>query len=220
MNLSKETLNIFKNFSNINSHLTIKPGNKIITISAQKNIIGDAEVNEQFPVEFGIYDLNEFLGAMSLFDSPNLSFNETYVTISEGKNSVRYYAANQSILTPIPSIKQFPTPDITFDFTNQMLGQVQRVSSILRVTDFSVIGDGNVINILVGDKTNPTANTYTCELGATDKIFKVNMKVENLKIMSGNYTVSIGGKKICRFVNRDQQLTYYVAIELDSSFEI
>lgn len=219
MKLSKETISIFKNFSNINSHLTIKPGNKIVTVSVQKNIVGDAVVSEEFPVDFGIYDLNEFLGAMSLFDSPDLDFNETYVTISEGKNSVRYYAANQSILTPVPNIKQFPSADVTFELSSQMLGQIQRVSSILRVTDFSVIGDGTSINIVVGDKSNPTANMFTSELGSTNKVFRINMKVENLKMMPGSYSVAVGGKKICRFASSDQQLTYYVAIELDSSFE-
>lgn len=219
MKISKDTVNIFKNFSNINSHLTIKPGNRIITLSAQKNIIGDAFVGEQFPETFGIYDLNEFLGSMSLFDSPELKFNDKYVTITEGKNSVRYYAANQSILTPVPDIKQFPNPDIEFNLSSQMLSQIQRVGSILRVGDFSIVGDGTMIKILVGDKSNPTGNRFESELGDTNKIFKINLKIENLKMLPGNYSIGVGSKKICRFTSDNQQLVYYVAIELDSTFD-
>lgn len=219
MNLSKETLAVFKNFSNINGNLSIKEGNKLTTISAGKNIMAEIVVPETFPIDFGIYDLNEFLGAMSLFENPDLDFTEKYVTIKEGKNGIRYYAANQSVLTPVPTIKQFPTPDIEFDLTGGMLNQIQRVASILRVSDFSVVGDGSVITVNVGDKSNPTGNTFSSEIATTDKSFTVNFKTENLKMMPGDYVVSIGGKKISRFKATGQQLTYYVAIELDSKFD-
>lgn len=219
MKLSKDTLSVIKNFAAINSNLSIKVGNKITTISSGKNIMAEAIVAESFPIDFGVYDLNEFLGAMSLFESPELDFSTKSVSIKEGKNSVKYYAANQSILTIIPSIKQFPTPDIEFDLPGAMLSQIQRVSSILRATDFSVVGDGNTIAVVVGDKSNPTGNTFESELGDTDKSFKVNFKVENLKMMAGDYRVSIGGKKISRFQATNTQLTYYVALELDSTFD-
>lgn len=219
MKLSKDTLAIFKNFANINSNLTIKPGSKLTTISSGKNIISEATIVETFPTDFGIYDLNEFLGAMSLFDSPELDFNDKYVTIYEGKNSVRYFAASQSVLTVVPSIKQFPTPDISFNLSSQMLSQIQRVSSILRVSDFSVVGDGKVISVAVGDKTNPTGNSFSSEIGTTDKSFKVNFKIENMKMMPGDYIVDIGGKKISRFASTSQNLVYFAAIELDSTFD-
>lgn len=219
MNLSKETLAVFKNFSNINGNLSIKEGNKLTTISAGKNIMAEIVVPETFPIDFGIYDLNEFLGAMSLFENPDLDFTEKFVTIKEGKNGIRYFAANQTVLTPVPAIKQFPTPDIEFDLTSGMLNQIQRVASILRVSDFSVVGDGSVITVNVGDKSNPTGNTFSSEIGVTDKSFSVNFKTENLKMMPGDYLVSIGGKKISRFKATSQQLTYYVAIELDSKFD-
>jgi hypothetical protein len=219
MKLSKDTLSVIKNFAAINSNLSIKAGNKITTISSGKNIMAEAIVAESFPIDFGVYDLNEFLGAMSLFESPELDFSTKSVSIKEGKNSVKYYAANQSILTIIPSIKQFPTPDIEFDLPGAMLSQIQRVSSILRATDFSVVGDGTTIAVVVGDKSNPTGNTFESDLGDTDKSFKVNFKVENLKMMAGDYRVSIGGKKISRFQATNTQLTYYVALELDSTFD-
>lgn len=219
MKLSKDTLALFKNFASINSNLIIKPGNKLTTISSGKNIMAETIVGEQFPTEFGIYDLNEFLGAMSLFENPELDFSDKYVTIKEGKNSVRYFAANQSVLTVVPNVKQFPNPDIEFDLTSQMLTQVQRVASILKVSDISFVGDGETVTINVGDKSNPTGSSFDSEIGVTDKTFKVKFKVENLKMMAGDYRVSIGAKKISRFQATNQQLTYYVAIELDSTFD-
>lgn len=219
MKLSKDTLALFKNFASINSNLIIKPGNKLTTISSGKNIMAETIVGEQFPTEFGIYDLNEFLGAMSLFENPELDFSDKYVTIKEGKNSVRYFAANQSVLTVVPNVKQFPNPDIEFDLTSQMLTQVQRVASILKVSDISFVGDGETVTINVGDKSNPTGSSFDSEIGVTDKTFKVKFKVENLKMMTGDYRVSIGAKKISRFQATNQQLTYYVAIELDSTFD-
>ena len=219
MKLSKDTLSLFKNFASINSNLIIKAGNKLTTISSGRNIMAETIVGEQFPTEFGIYDLNEFLGAMSLFENPELEFSEKYVTIKEGKNSVRYFAANQSVLTVVPNIKQFPTPDIEFDLTSQMLTQIQRVASIHKVSDISVVGDGETVNINVGDKSNPTGSSFDSEIGVTDKSFKVKFKVENLKMMTGDYRVSIGAKKMSRFQATNQQLTYYVAIELDSTFD-
>lgn len=218
MKLSKETLTIFKNFSNINSNLTLKPGSRIATVSTGKNLMAQTKVQEEFPIDFGIYDLNEFLGALSLFDSPDLDFSEKYVTIREGKNSVRYFAASSSILTAVPPDKTIPTPDIEFDLSSQMLSQIQRVASILRVSDFSVIGDGSTVSISVGDKSNPTGNSFESEIGVTDKTFRVNLKVENMKMLPSDYNVAIAAKKICRFQSVNQPLMYLVAIELDSTF--
>lgn len=219
MKLSKETLAVFKNFASINSNLSIKAGKTLVTMSTGKNIIAKADVAEEFPMDFGIYDLNEFLGTLSLFESPELDFTDKSVTIKEGKNSVKYFAANSQVLTVVPTLKAFPEPDIQFNLSQQMLGQIQRVASILKVADFSISGDGSVISISIGDKKNPTGTTFDSELGTTDKTFKVNLKVENLRMLATDYTVAIGGKKIARFLSTNNQLTYFVAIELDSTFD-
>jgi len=219
MKLSKDTLNVLKNFSNINGNLTIKPGNEIVTASAGRNLVATCVVEEKFESNFGIYDLFEFLGVLSLFDSPELTFSDKYVDIKEEKNGIRYFAADARLLTPVPGIREFPTPDVEFDLSSQMLNQIQRVASILRVTDFSVVGDGESISIQVSDKKNPSGNNFNSVIGSTDKTFKVNFKVENLKMMPGDYKVAIAGKKISRFQSLNIPLAYYVAIELDSTFD-
>jgi len=214
MKLSKETVGLIKNFAGINSNLLLKSGNKLATISAQKNVMADAVVTETFP-DFGIYDLNEFLGAMSLFEDPELTFNEKWVTIEQGGNSIKYFAADASVLTAPQKAITFPDAEIEFPMSANMLSMIQRTASVLRASDVSIVGDGSTIAVVVGDKKNATGNSYNSAVGATEKKFKVNLKVENLKMIPGDYQVSISSKKISRFKGAGD-LVYYVAVEADS----
>jgi hypothetical protein len=218
MKLSKETLAVVKNFAAINSNILLKEGNKLGTISAQKNVMAETSVGESFPKEFGIYDLNEFLGAMSLFEDPELDFSDKYVTIKEGTNSIKFFAADASVLVAPSKSITFPDSDIDFKLTEKNLQMIQRTASVLRATDVSFVGDGSKLSIVVGDKKNATGNSYVVVVGDTDKNFKVNLKVENLKMLPGEYDVSISNKKISRFKSSSGDLVYYVAVEADSVF--
>jgi hypothetical protein len=220
MKLSKETVGVLKNFASINGNLLIKEGSKLATISAQKNVMASITVPETFDSEFAIYDLNEFLGALSLFEDPDLEFSEKSVRIKQGNNSIRYYAADAGTLT-IPPAKQIqlPSEDITFDLTAATLAMVQRTASVLHSADVSVVGDGSKMKIVVADKKNAAANAYEVALSDTDKSFKVNLKVDNLKMIPGNYSVAISNKKISRFQSSTSDLVYFVAVEADSTFE-
>ena len=219
MKLSKDTVAIFKNFAGINSNLLLKQGSKLATISAQKNVMSDTTVTETFPTDFGIYDLNEFLGAMSLFEDPELDFSEKFVTIKEGGASIKYFAADASVLTAPSKAITFPEAEIEFTLTATMLHMIQKTASVLRAADVSIVGDGSNMTIQVGDKKNVTGNTYNAQVGSTSKNFKVNLKVENLKMLPGDYLVSISSKKISRFKATSSDLVYYVAVEADSTFD-
>ena len=218
MKLSKDTVGLFKNFAGINSNLLLKQGNKLATISTQKNVMSDTVVAETFPADFGIYDLNEFLGAMSLFEDPELDFSDKYVTIKEGGASIKYFAAEIGNLVVPQKAIVFPEAEIEFTLTATMLNMIQKTSSVLRATDLQIVGDGSKMVIQVGDKKNATGNTYNAQVGSTDKEFKVNLKVENLKMLPGDYIVSISSKKISRFKATSSDLVYYVAVEADSVF--
>ena len=217
MKLSKETVSLIKNFAGINSNLLLKSGNKLATISAQKNVMADAVVTETFP-DFGIYDLNEFLGAMSLFEDPELDFQDKYVSISQGSMKIKFFAADASVLTAPQKSITFPDAEINFNMSAGMLTMIQKTASVLRATDLSIVGDGSTITAVVGDKKNATGNSFSEAIGTTDKTFKVNLKVENLKMLPGDYAVSISSKKISRFKGNGD-LVYYVAVEADSTFE-
>jgi hypothetical protein len=218
MKLSKETVALFKNFAGINSNLLLKAGNKLATISAQKNVMADASVSETFP-DFGIYDLNEFLGAMSLFEDPELSFSDKYVTIKQGSMSIKYFAADASVLTAPQKAITFPDAEINFTLSAANLNMIHKTASVLRVADVSIVGDGTTVTAVVGDKKNATGNSFSEPVGSSDKTFKVNLKVENLKMLPGDYDISISSKKISRFKSPSTDLVYYVAVEADSTFE-
>lgn len=218
MKLSKETTALIKNFAGINSNLLLKAGNKLATISAQKNVMADATVSETFP-DFAIYDLNEFLGAMSLFDDPDLDFQEKFVSISQGGMKIKFFAADPSVLVAPQKAITFPEAEINFTLTTAALNMIHKTSSVLRAADVSIVGDGSTITAVVGDKKNATGNSFSEAIGTTDKSFKVNLKVENLKMLPGEYEVSISSKKISRFKSPTSDLVYYVAVEADSTFE-
>ena len=219
MKLSKETINLFKNFSSINSNLLIKKGSELSTVSTQKNVVADVTVTEDFPIDFGIYDLNEFLGAMSLFEDPDLTFTDKFVSIKQGGSSIKYFAADPSVLVAPSKKINFPAEDIKLNVTAGMLSMIHKTASVLRASDLQITGDGEKISITVGDKKNVTGNSYSAEAGSTDKNFTVFLKVDNLKMLPGDYEVSISSKKISRFKSTTTDLVYYVAVELDSTFD-
>ena len=218
MKLSKETVALFKNFAGINSNLLLKSGSKLATISGQKNVMADVTVTETFP-DFGIYDLNEFLGAMSLFDDPDLDFQDKYVSIRQGSSNIKFYAADASVLTAPQKAITFPDAEINFNLSAAMLNMINKTASVLRASDVAIVGDGSTITVVVGDKKNATGNSFSEAVGTTDKSFKVNLKVENLKMLPGDYAVSVSSKKISRFKSPATDLVYYVAVEADSTFD-
>lgn len=219
MNLSKETLNLIKNFSIINGSLMIKKGNKLSTISEGRNVMAEAVVEEDFPVDFGIYDVNEFLSVASIFQSLNLEFNEKYVILSENEDSeIKYFAAGEGVVKSPPNMIKFPGADVSFELTTAQLSMIQKVSSALKTSDVIVEGYDGKLRVVVSDKKNDTSNAYSMNLGESDIDFKANLKIENLKLLPGDYEVAISKKKISRFKNKALDLTYYIAIESDSEF--
>jgi len=221
MKLSKETLSIIKNYANINSNLLFKPGNTISTIAVGSEIMSTVTVAETFPEQFGIYDVNELLGALSLFNDPNLTFDDKTLLIKEGNSSIKWFkASEEAIVAPKKDIV-FPQAEIEFKLDSAVLNNILKTAPLLKATDVSFVGNGTTISVVVSDKKNKTANSYQYDICPSSLVFKVNIKVDNLKLISGNYDVSISSKKISRFVSQSiNSLIYYVAIEADSTFEI
>ena len=218
MELSKETLSLIKNFAGINGSLMLKQGNKLSTISEGKNIMAEVSIGEDLPMDFGIYDLNEFLNVVSLFSTTQLDFSEKYVMVSDGGSSkIKYFAAGEGVVKSAPSTIKFPQPDVEFKIDAAQLAMILKTSSALKASDLSIVGDGATLKVLVSDKKNDTSNAYEVTIGKTEETFKANLKVENLKMLPGDYDVAISKKKISRFKSATD-LTYFVAVEADSEF--
>jgi hypothetical protein len=219
MKLSKDTVAILKNFSTINGNMLIKEGSKLSTISPQKNVMASVTVAETFDTDFAIYDLNEFLGAYSLFEDADLTFSDKSVTLKEGSKSIKYYAAEVANITVPPAKQiQLPSEDVNFTIDAATLSMIQRTASVLRSSDVSVVGEDGKIKIVVADKKNATSNAFDIVLGDSETSFKVNLKVDNLKMIPGSYNVSISNKKISCFKSTTSDLVYFVAVEADSTF--
>jgi len=219
MKLSKQTLEVLKNFSTISQNLYVKQGSKLTTTTEIKNVLAIAEVAEVFPQEFGIYNLNEFLGVLSLFDNPELSFDEKNLVISQGKNSVTYYyAAKEVLVYPEKEIKM-PAADVTFTLTKETLSALQKAASILKVPTLVIGGKDGVVSVTVSDTQNATANRYSVEVGETDLNFTAVLQIDNLRLLPGDYEVEISSKKISKFTNAPMNYIEYVALEASSKFE-
>ena len=220
MKLSDSTLTILKNFAGINNSILVKEGKRLRTISVAKNILAEAEIKENFPKDFAIYDLNQFLNGLSLHQDPDLDFNQdSYLSIKEGKRRVKYFFADPNvIISPPEKDITLPTEDISFQLDSASLEKLVKAAQVYQLPDLSAIGEAGVIKLVVRDKKNDTSNEYAIVVGETDKEFSFNFKVENIKIIPGAYDVVVSSKLLSKFTNTKYNLTYYIALEPDSTF--
>jgi hypothetical protein len=220
MKLSDSTLSLLKNFSTINQSILFKKGNKLRTISVMKNILAEATVSEEFPKDFGVYELNQFLNGMALYNSPELDFqDDSYVVIKEGRSRSKFFFAEPNVIvTPPDKPLELPSEDVTFEVSTEQLEKLLKAAAIYQLPDLSVVGDSNGVKIVVRDKKNDTSNDFSITVGETSDIFSFNFKVENMKILPGTYDVVVSQKLLSRFTSKNHDLTYYIALEPDSTF--
>ena len=216
MKLSKQTQAALAGLALINSNLLIKAGSKLGTCTAAKNLFAFIEVEEKFESEFGIYDLKEFLGALSVFDDPDVNFGERQATISEGKNNIRYLSAEASVLIHPKGQPKLPSVDVEFDLSGETLARVIKTASILKVDFVSVIGEDGKILLRVHNKGNKNSNQFEVEVGTTPDDFAIHFKADILKMPVEDYNVQISKQKIAQFTG-DKKL-YIVGAETDSTF--
>lgn len=212
--ISKNSLSILKNFSTINSNLLVRPGNKISTISPAKNMMAEAIVEEEFDIEFGIWDLNKFLGVISLFTDPVFTFHDKYVEI-EGGSTVKYYYSEPKLLTaPTKSVKM-PEELAVFSIYQDNFAEMLKASSILQLPQITFSSDGDVLSAQLHSNEDPTSNTYTIILGAHNVRFEATLDIEHLRLLPGDYEVTLSKGPVAQFKNLSMDLTYWVALKSD-----
>ena len=217
--ISKETLDILKNFSTINSNILVKPGNTLTTVSPVKNVMAKATVSESFDLEFGVWDLNKFLGTISLFDTPDFEFNDNYLKISSGSTEVVYYYCEPKLLTTVTKEITMPNSVLDFKLKESDMVELQKAASVMQLPDMVVRSNDGGVELAVLDKKDSTTNTYSISVDVTtDAEFDFFFKVENLKMISGDYDVTISEKKISHLVNTNGSVTYWIATETDSTY--
>ena len=223
MKLNATTQDILKNFSEINTNILIKPGSELNTISTMRNIFAKATIAEAFDREFGVYDLNEFLSVVSSLDKPELTLQEKYMTIStEGsKSKAKYFYSDPSVIVSPTKEVNMPESDVTFSLSESNLTQLQKMAAILKAPDLALVGtkDGDVV-LKVCDKKNDTSNKFDIVVGENATAsYTFYFKVENLKMMSGDYDVAVSSKSISHFKNTKLPIEYWIALEPDSVFD-
>ncbi len=226
MKLSNETVTVLKNFSTINQNLVIKTGSDISTMSAMKNIVAKAKVKESFPKDFAIYDLNEFLSCLSLFEKPDLEFDDDFVIITEDGNSrksSKYWYSDPSVVTTPQKELTMPEAEVNFDISSNTLSEVQKAASVIGAPDMCLENkDVGLAVIKVTDKKNTTANDHSISVDVDETEgnipYKFWFKVENLKLIPSTYRVSVSSKSISTFINEKLGVQYWIALEPESTY--
>ena len=223
MKLNQNTQDILKNFSLINTNILIKEGTELSTISTMRNIFAKATITESFEKEFGVYDLNQFLAVVSSTNKPELKLEDKFMTISaEGsKSKVKYFYSDPSVIVSPTKEVNMPEADVSFSLSEANLTQLQKMAAILKAPDLALVGEkGGDVVLKVCDKKNDTSNKFDIVVGENATAsYTFYFKVENLKMMSGDYDVAVSSKSISHFKNTKLPIEYWIALEPDSVFD-
>lgn len=221
LKLSKFTIDVLKNFASINPNLVIKEGSTFSTIAEAKNIMASVMVPENFSRTFGVYDLNEFIAALSLLDDPAVDLLEDSAILSNDSTTIKYRFANPSVLTTPSKEIKMPSTDVTVKLTNDLLGKVRKAAGVLGHSVVALKGTtSGSLSLVVLDPKDTSANTYTVALAekhTLDKDFSFEFLIDNLKVLSGDYTVAVSSKLISEWTHADFKVNYFIALEKTST---
>ncbi len=222
VSISNDTLSVLRNFSSINPNVVLKPGQEVKTISEAKNILAVADIDEDFPTEMGIYDLNEFLSVVNLVDKPQLNFGDNHVDIVGGNSKVKYFFSDSSILTTPQKDITMPDCEVEVSFTDDTLSQIRKAASALGHSEMSITATDDGVNIKVFDSKDSSANIYNIQLandaGYKEGQFEFVINISNLKLLDGDYVVKISSKLISEWKNTTKPVRYYIALEKNSNY--
>lgn len=227
MKLSDSTTQILKNYASINSNIVFNPGSRITTISEARNILSSATVDAEFPSCFGVYDLNEFLGVLSLVDEPQVKFEDKFAVIADstGRSKIKYFFTDTDMLTSpngtmLDKAMAMDSFEVEFELDPDTLNKVKRAASALGHSVVSVTADNGSLVLTVFDAENPTTNTFSIDLNGTyeSENFSLVLSIANLKIIPGTYNVGLSSKLMSRFTHTEQDVTYWIALEKSSTY--
>jgi hypothetical protein len=217
MKISTNTVNVLKNFAKINPSIVVQEGNIIKTISPSKTIMAKAKVETEFTKRFAIYNLDRFISTVSLFTDPELKFGDKSVEIYDGNKKSQYTYADETTITKAPDKEiNLPSVDVTFTLTNEHLKDVEKAAGVLGLPEIVVFGDGRNVFLQAADTKNPSGDVYSINIGDTEKTFRAIFRSDNIKIIPGDYEVTISSRGISHFSGKD--VDYWIAVEQSSTF--
>lgn len=217
MKISKQTLDILKNFAQINGNILIREGSQLSTISVGKNIFARATVAEEFPIEFAIYDLNSFLGLLTLSDDQEIEFGEKSLTVSKDGGTFEYFYADTSIIVAPPNKDIKMEPHFEFNMTSADITMLKKAAAITSATTLSVIADGETATLVIGDPKISSSNSYRKSLGDTELTFDCRLSIDSFKVLIDDYTVSLSKKKFMNLRSVHHEIQYFLALDPEST---
>ena len=217
MKFSNETLTVLKSFTSINKSILMASGSVLKTITPEKTLIAIANIPDTIPSDACIYDLSRFLSILSLYNDPDVEFNDKYFIISEGKRRTKYVFADLSMIhTPPEKEINIPTADVVVDVTADTLSSVLKAAGVLQFSEIAFVGEGGKCYLKAIDSSNNGADDFGIEIGETADEFQIIIKTDNLKLMPIDYEVTLCSKGISEF--KGEGVTYYVAIDSKSTY--
>lgn len=218
MQISNTTIQILKNFAQINTNILVHEGNELRTVSTMKDIFAKATVEETFPLEFGIYDLTTLLALLTLTENQEIDFGDKSLKISKDNGEFEYYYADPSILVAPPKGKDIKVDEtFTFSITKEDLATITKAAAIVSAPTISITSKGGKVVLSVGDPKTPASNSYKKQVGEFDEEFNMMLAVGNLKVIPEAYEVVLSKKKLVHFRNNERGLMYWLAAEPTST---
>lgn len=219
MNLSIETIKILKNFNEINRSIFIPKGNIISTIAQSRSIYASATVKEEFPRNFAIYEISTLLSTLSLFESPDIIFEDNWLTINSNNTKVKYTYCNPKNITHprMDKVVKLPSIDVQFAISVDEFNTCVKIANVLNLPNLMIKGSDGTLSIECIDYENPTTNIYSVDIGKTEKQFEILFDIENLKIIPNNYDIGISLTNdigMSRFKSEDVE--YFIALNMKS----
>lgn len=219
MKLSKNTLTILKNFAGISTSLRLRPGNTILTCTESQSLVAKAVLEESFDCDAGIYDLPQFLGAVSILDDPDIEFTTENIVLSDSKKTIKLPSGSIKVVKGPSRFPAINTPIVAFPFTTELHGRIVKASSILSAPDFCIMGDGKDISVSVYNMANANGSNFTQKVGETDKVFKAIVKVDSLRFVPSDYEAFLCDKRMIVFQSQSMDLIYCDGVLPESNFE-
>jgi len=219
MIISKETIAVLQNFQTINPSIILREGNVIATQTPSDTIHARATIEDEFPRTIPIYDLNKFLGILALTkEDSDIEFSERYMTITQGKSTVRYaYTSESQIVSPpIDKTINISNPDVTFELTQEVWSRLSNAMRVMGFSEFAFVGEDGILSIQALSTKNDSSDTYSTDIGETDKTFSCVIEATNMRIIPGNYSVSVLSKGLSHF--KGDIAEYWIGISTRSTF--
>lgn len=218
MKFSERTLTVLKSFSNINKSILMSEGSVLKTITPEKTLVAIANIPDSFPSDACIYDLSRFLSILDLYEDPDVEFHDKYFTISEGRRKTKYVFADVSMIhTPPNKEIKIPSKDVEITVSWEDMQSVLKAAGVLQFGEVAFVGQEGKLYLRAIDSANPTADTFGVEIGETTDEFTIIVKTDNLKLLPGDYHVTLCAKGISEFKGDD--VTYFVGIDTKSTFK-